>query len=212
MDITWLGHSCFRIKGKAATIVTDPCDETSGYRLNKLAANIVTISHEHPRHCFVEAIEGTPKVLRGPGEYEIAGVFIYGIRTYRDQDKGKTKGKNTVYLMEIDEVKICHLGDLGHILSASQVEEISDADILMVPAGGVSTIDVAGAVEVINLIQPRLVIPMHYKTSASTPPLGPLDTFLKELGGKEVSPVPRITVNKSSLPVDTQVAVLDHKE
>lgn len=211
MEITWLGHSCFRIKSKEATIITDPFDETSGYPLKKLSADIVTVSHAHPRHSFTQGITGNPKLIQGPGEYEITGVFIYGLRCYRDLDKGKTKGANTVYLMEIEGTKLCHLGDLGHTLSAAQVEEVSDPDVLLVPVGGPPTIDAAGAAEVINLIQPKIVIPMHYKTDVSKPELDPLDKFLKEMGIKEANPIPKLTVNESMLPIETQVVVLDYK-
>ncbi|MFA4835669.1 MAG: MBL fold metallo-hydrolase [Dehalococcoidia bacterium] len=212
MEITWLGHSCFRIKGKEAVIVTDPFDKTSGYNLGKITADIVTISHDHPQHSFASGVGGDPKVLSGPGEYEIAGVFIYGTRTFHDNTKGQARGKNVIYLMEIDDVKVCHLGDLGHALSAAQVEEISDTDVLMVPVGGVSTIDAAGAAEIINALQPKIVIPMHYKTAAVTMELDPLDKFLKEMGRKEVAPLPKLSVNKSALPIDTQIVVLDYKQ
>ncbi len=211
MEITWLGHSCFRLRGKGATVVTDPFDKTSGYHLGKITADIVTVSHDHPQHSFVSGIGDEPKVLRGPGEYEIAGVFIYGIKTFHDSDKGQTRGKNTAYLMEIDDIKVCHLGDLGHVLSVGQIEELSDAEVLLIPVGGVSTIGASAAAEIVNLIDPKLVIPMHYKTEAVKMELEPLDKFLKEMGIKELSPLPKLTVNKSGLPIDTQVVVLDYK-
>ena len=212
MDITWLGHSCFKLKGKGATVITDPFDKNSGYHLGKITADIVTVSHPHPQHSFADGIGGDPKVLRGPGEYEIAGVFIYGTRTFHDGEKGQTRGKNTVYLIEIDDIKICHLGDLGHVLSAAQAEEVSDAEVLLIPVGGVSTIDAPAAAEIVNLVDPKLVIPMHYKTDVTSMELEPLDNFLKEMGIKEVSSLPKLTINKASLPIDTQVAVLDFKQ
>ena len=211
MEITWLGHSCFRLRGKGATVVTDPFDKTSGYHLGKITADIVTVSHDHPQHSFVSGIGDDPKVLRGPGEYEIAGVFIYGIKTFHDSNKGQTRGKNTAYLMEIDDIKVCHLGDLGHVLSVGQIEELSDAEVLLIPVGGVSTIGASAAAEIVNLIDPKLVIPMHYKTEAARMELEPLGKFLKEMGIKELSPLPKLTVNKSGLPIDTQVVVLDYK-
>lgn len=188
-------------------MVTDPFDKTCGYHLGKITADIVTISHEHPQHNFVSGIGGDPKVLRGPGEYEIAGVFIYGIRTSHNREKGE----NTIYLMAIDDLKVCHMGNLGHVLSASLIEEISDTDILLVPVGGRLTIDASTAAEVINLIQPRIVIPMHYKTSVDTMQLDSLDKFLKEVGIKEVSPLPKLTINKAALPIETEVRVLDFR-
>ena len=211
MDITWLGHSCFRLKGKTTTVVTDPFDDTAGYHLGKITADIVTTSYDHPRHSSTSGIGGDPKVLRGPGEYEIGGVFIYGIRTFRDTEKGRTRGKNTVYLITIDDIKICHLGDLGHVLSAALVEEISDTDILLLPVGGKTIIDASAAAEIMNLVQPRIVIPMHYKTSATTIQLDTLDTFLKEVGVKEGSPLPKLTINKAALPIETEVMVLDFR-
>ncbi len=212
MEITWLGHSCFKLRGKQASILTDPFDNTIGYNLGKITADIVTVSHDHPQHSFASGVGGDPKVLRGPGEYEIAGIFIYGTTTFHDSNKGQTRGKNTVYLMEIDDIKVCHLGDLGHALSAAQIEEISDTDVLLIPVGGVSTIDAAGAVEMINVVQPKIVIPMHYKTAVTKLELDTLDKFLKEMGIKEASPLPKLTVNKSVLPLETQVVVLDYKQ
>lgn len=211
MEIRWLGHSCFRLKGKDVTIVTDPFDETAGYATKLLKADIVTVSHEHPHHSAIGNIKGEPKVLCGPGEYEIKGVFIYGIRTFRGSVQGRTKGKNTAYLIEIDGAKVCHLGDLGHALSAAQAEEVSDTDVLLIPIGGVSTIDGSTAAEVVNVIGPRIVIPMHYKTESTGIQLEPLDKFLKEMGVKEVSPSPKLNVNKSGLPEETQVVVLEHQ-
>lgn len=192
-------------------MVTDPFDKTSGYHLGKITADIVTISHEHPQHSNACGIGGNPKVLRGPGEYEIAGVFTYGIPSFHDREKGLKLGKNTIYLMAIDDIKVCHLGDLGHMLSASLAEEISDTDVLLVPVGGRSTIDASAAAEIINLLQPRIAIPMHYKTSAGTMQLDSLDKFLKETGFKDVSPLPKLTINKATLPVETEVRVLDFK-
>ncbi len=209
MEISWLGHSCFRLKGRDATIITDPFDESGGYAVKPLKADIVTVSHEHPRHSAVDNVEGDYKVLRGPGEYETKGVFIYGIRTFHDNDQGKTKGKNTAYLMELDDVKVCHLGALGHVLSAAQVEDMSDTDVLLIPVGGVSTIDGSTAAEVVNIIGPRIVIPMHYKTETTEIQLDSLDKFLKEMGVKEFSPVPKLNVNKSALPDETQVVILE---
>ncbi len=211
MEITWLGHSCFSIKGKEATLVTDPFDETLGYPLRNPTADIVTISHNHPHHSFVAAVEGQPKVISGPGEYEIAEVFIYGIRTWHDAEGGKIQGQNTVYLIEIDELRICHLGDLGHVPTAEQAEEISGSDVLLIPVGGGQTIDASTATEIVSLLQPKLVIPMHFKTEAVQIELDPVDRFLKELGAKGIAPEPKLAVTKSSLPEETKVVLLDYR-
>jgi len=211
MEIVWLGHSCFRIRGKEATIVTDPFDKTLGYPMRKPTANIITVSHSHPQHNFVAGVAGNPRVVSRPGEYDIANVFINGIATFHDKDKGAQRGKNTVFFMEIDEVKVCHLGDLGHVPTTEQVEQMSGTDILMVPVGGGSTIDAAAAAETIGLLEPRLVIPMHYKTEVVKMELDPLDRFLKQMGVKEVETQPKLNVTKSNLPPETRVLVLDYR-
>jgi L-ascorbate metabolism protein UlaG (beta-lactamase superfamily) len=211
MEIVWLGHSCFRIRGKEATIVTDPFDKTLGYPLRKPNASIVTVSHNHPQHSFVDGVAGTPRVVSRPGEYDIANVFIYGIATFHDNEKGAIRGKNTVFFMEIDEVKVCHLGDLGHVPTTEQIEQMSGVDILMVPVGGVSTINAAAAAETIGLLEPKLVIPMHYKTEVVKMELEPLEHFIKIMGLKEVVSQPKLNVTKSSLPPETKVLVLDYR-
>lgn len=210
MEITWLGHSCFRLKGKEAILITDPYDGTIGYSLGKPKANIVTSSHPHPGHSFVAGVGGEPRVVRGPGEYEIASVFIQGISTFHDNERGKQRGKNTVYLIEMDEVIICHLGDLGHVLSSEQVEEMSGVEVLLVPVGGLSTIAASAAAELVRLLQPRIVIPMHFKTEVVPFKLEPVENFLKEIGLKQVSPQLRLVVTKTSLPGEMQVVVLDY--
>ncbi|MFC1985290.1 MBL fold metallo-hydrolase, partial [Chloroflexota bacterium] len=166
MEINWLGHSCFRIKGNRATIITDPYSPDLGYSLGKPTARIVTVSHQHPGHSYIEGVDGDPKLVRGPGEYEISDVLIIGTATFHDEEKGGKMGKNTVYLIEIDDISVCHLGDLGHVLTPAQVEEIDNVDVLLLPVGGVSTIDAPMAAEVVRQLEPKAVIPMHYKTEA----------------------------------------------
>ena len=209
MDISWLGHSCFRIRGAQATIITDPYSPDLGYSLGQPTAHIVTVSHQHPGHSYVQGISGQPKVVRGPGEYEISGVLIIGIASFHDSEGGKNRGKNTVYLMEIDEITICHLGDLGHLLSTEQLEEIDNVDILLLPVGGVSTIDATIAAKVVRQLEPKIVIPMHYGTEASRQELEPAERFLKEMGAGEVTPRPKLVVTKSNLPFSTQIILLN---
>ena len=212
IDITWLGHSCFIIKGKDATILTDPYDETIGYSLGKPAANIVTSSHPHPGHSFTSGVDGVSKVVHGPGEYEICGVFITGISTYHDAEGGAVRGKNTAYLIEMDEVILCHLGDLGHPLSPGQVEEMSGVEVLLVPVGGVSTINAATAAETVRQLEPRIVIPMHFHTKALRFNLDPVDSFFKEMGIKaDLAAQPRLSITKTSLPEETRVVLLDYR-
>jgi len=210
MDISWLGHSCFRIKGSHAIVITDPYSPSLGYSLGKPTARIVTVSHQHEGHSYVQGIGGEPKLITRPGEYEISGVLIIGIMTFHDAARGGKSGKNTVYLMEIDDIVVCHLGDLGHVLTIGQVEEMGNVDVLLLPVGGVSTINAPMAAEVVRQLEPKVVVPMHYKTSALRWELEPVERFLKEIGVKQVEPQPKLSLTKSSLPVSTQVFLLDY--
>ncbi len=210
MDISWLGHSCFRIRGVHATVITDPYSPDLGYSLGKPTARIVTVSHQHPGHSYVQGIGGEPKLVAGPGEYEISGVLIIGMATFHDGEEGKKRGKNTAYLMEVDEVSVCHLGDLGHVLTTEQVAEIGNVDVLLLPVGGVSTINAPMAAEVVRELEPKAVVPMHYKTEALNRELEPVGRFLKEMGVKEVSSTPKLSFTKANLPISTQVFLLDY--
>ena len=212
MEIVWYGHACFRLRGKDITIITDPYGEGYGYSPPRIRADIVTISHENRDHNYAEAIQGDPKVIRGPGEYEIGGVFITGIVTYHDAEEGGKRGKNTVYLFDWEDLAICHLGDLGHIPTQTDMERLGDIDILLIPVGGVYTIDAAQASEVISLLEPKIVIPMHYRAKALTgSELAPISRFLKEMGLREAAPQPSLRVVSGTLPAETQVIVLQHK-
>ena len=191
-------------------IITDPFPPDLGYSFDKPAARIVTVSHQHPSHSYVQAIGGDPRCVTGPGEYEISGVLIIGIPTFHDGERGAKRGKNTVYLMEVDGVSVCHLGDLGHALTAEQVEEIDNVDVLLLPVGGVSTINAPMAAEVIRQLEPKAVIPMHYKTEALNRGLEPVEKFLEEMGIKQIDSQPKLSLSKSNLPVSTQVFVLDY--
>jgi len=203
-----LGLSCFRIRGSQAVIITDPFPPGLGYTLGKQTADIVTVSHQHPSHSYDQGINSEHRLVKGPGEYEISGVLILGISTYHDSVKGQTRGKNTIYLMEIDGVNVLHLGDLGHALNDQQAEEIGNVDVLLLPVGGVNTINAAMAAEVIRKLEPKMVVPMHYKTEKGSPDLEPVENFLKEMGKTLVEPRPKLTVSRNSLPLTTEVVVL----
>lgn len=210
MDITWLGHSCFRIKGKEVTVITDPCHPSLGYSLSRLQANIVTVSHSHPGHSYTQAVTGEFKVIKGPGEYELKETFITGIATWHDADHGQKLGKNTVYLLELDSITLCHLGDLGHLPDSELIEDMGDIDVLFLPVGGISTIGGSTAAEIVRRLTPKVAIPMHYKTPALKKELEPVDKFLKEAGVKEKVSQPKLSVSRSNLPTSTQVIVLDY--
>jgi L-ascorbate metabolism protein UlaG (beta-lactamase superfamily) len=213
MEITWLGHSCFRLRGKEVTIVVDPCDKSTGYSIGRPTGDIVTVSHDHAGHNNVGAVPGTPRVIQGPGEFEIAGVLITGIQTFHDGQKGGKLGKNTAYVFELDDVRVCHLGDLGHVPTADQVEELGGVDVLLAPVGGGNTIGATAAAETVSLLEPKLVIPMHYKTPAAKAQLDPLDRFLKEMAspGAAKETQPKVSVTKSTLPSETKVQVLEYR-
>lgn len=211
MDITWLGHACFRIRGREAALVTDPCPPTSGYSIGKPTADIVTISHDHDNHNFKKAVAGKPVVLDRAGEYEIKGAFVTGVTTYHDDERGARHGPNLAFVVEMEGIRVCHLGDIGHTPTPEQVEELSGVGVLLVPVGGNTTIDEATAAEVVNILEPSLVIPMHYATPAAKDKLATADRFLKEMGAKEIEPQPKLSVSRGSLPSETQVVLLDYR-
>ena len=213
MEINWLGHACFRLKGKDVVLITDPYDKPVGYNLGRPQANIVTMSHDHHDHNNAAAIAGNPKLVKGPGEYEIKNVFIKGITTFHDAEDGKARGRNTAYTISIDDVTVCHLGDLGHVLTQGQAEELDGVDVLLVPVGGTYTINAAQAAEVVSILEPKIVIPMHFQTEVLTlgKTLDSVEKFLKEMGQPGVEVQPKLVVTRGSLPDETQVVVLDYK-
>lgn len=208
-EIKWLGHACFRIRAREATILTDPVPRSLGYRVDKQRADIVTLSHDHPGHTALEIINGDYKVVRGPGEYEMNEVFITGIRTYHDDKQGEEHGRNTVYLIEVENLTICHLGDLGHRLTEEQVEALTSVDILILPVGGGTVLDAAQAAELVGQVEPKMAIPMQYQTPFGDKDREGVERFLKELAVPEVSPVDKITVRPSDLRDSTEVVVLE---
>lgn len=206
MEITYLGHSCFRLKGRDATLITDPHGA-----LGPLAAEVVTISHDHPDHANADAVRGARRVVRHPGEYEVSGVHIKGVRADHDDQHGRVRGRSIAYSILMDEVGLCHLGDLGHTLTASQVEELGAVQVLFVPVGGGTTLSLSAATEVIGLLAPRIVVPMHYHVDGqdNRQDLQPLEPFLRQMGVREVTPQPRLTITATSFPAEMQVVVLE---
>ncbi len=213
MEIVWYGHSCFRmIERGMAAVVTDPYDETIGYGPLKLKADIVTVSHAAPGHNNVDAVKGDRRVIAGPGEFEIGGVFVTGIATDGDRKKKAAEPKrNTLYLFDFDGLTVCHLGDLDHVPSQAQIEALGAVDVALVPVGGGGGLNAAQAAEVVSLLEPSVVIPMHYKTDAVTLKLDPVAKFLKEMGLGAIKPEPSLKLSKSSLPDETRVVLLDYK-
>lgn len=213
MEITWYGHSCFRITERGQTaVVCDPYDSQNvGYQPLKLKADIVTVSHESPNHSNVKAVKGDPYVINGPGEYEIGGVFITGLRT--DQHKKPENGQtvNTLYLIDFGGINIVHLGDMVQVPSQTEVESLGPVHIALVPVGDAGSLNAAKASEVISLFEPNIVIPMHYQTPGTTLNLDPISKFLKEMGLSTVETMPSLKVaSVAALPEETQVIILDY--
>jgi L-ascorbate metabolism protein UlaG (beta-lactamase superfamily) len=211
MDVTWLGHGCFRLRGRNAAVVTDPYPPTIGLKLSRMDADLVTISHEHENHNYTQVVRDGAYEIHGPGEYEVAGVSVIGVPTYHDAEKGTKHGRNTVYLIEIDDVRVCHLGDLGHKLEDAEAEAVASPDVLLVPVGGLTAMNAAQAAEVVRQLEPRYVVPMHYAIPGLKLQLDPIDRFLKEMGVTAAEAQPKLAVQKSSGEYDTKVVVLEPK-
>ena len=208
-EIKWFGHACFRLRSREATIITDPVPRSLGYKVDKQRADIVTLSHNDPGHTATEFISGDFQVVSGPGEYEMNEIFITGIRTFHDRKRGEERGRNTAYIIETENITICHLGDLGHSLSADQVEALTSVDILIVPIGGGPVLDAEAAAEVVGQIEPKIVIPMQYRNALGDHDRADLARFLKEMAAPEVTPVDKLTVRQSDLREMTEVVVLE---
>lgn len=213
VEITWLGHSCFRLRDRAATVVTDPYGKDIGLILPRVRADIVTVSHDADDHNYVKGVKGEFRVLAGPGEYEVSSVFVTGLELRGGKKKEVAVGpRNTVFLFEFDDLTVCHLGDLNIVPTQAQVEEALGAvDVLLIPVGGEETLNASQASEVVSLLEPHIVIPMHYKVPEVTLNLDPVGKFLKEMGLDKVAPQESLKVSRSGLPDETQIVLLELK-
>jgi L-ascorbate metabolism protein UlaG (beta-lactamase superfamily) len=206
-EFRWFGHNCIRIRAREATLLFDPVGRGAGFTLPKQNADIVALSNDDPANANLDAVKPDFKVVQGPGEYEIHEVFITGIRTYRTELDAADRTHNTAYLFEIEGLRVCHLGDLGHVLSTEQAEALSDVDVLIVPAGG-APISAAKAVEVVGQLEPKAVIPVRYATADGDKKLGGLDAFCKELGVAVPTPEDKLTLRPSDLSETMRVVAL----
>jgi len=216
MDITYSGHSSFKIKASAGTVVTDPFDPYIGFSMSTASADVVTVSHDHKDHNAVAQVKGTarrtkPFIIDKPGEYEVAGISVFGVPTFHDTNQGVERGSNIVFTIVMDTIKVCHLGDLGHELTQEQISEIGAIDVLLIPVGGNVTIDPQRAVKTIHMLEPSYVVAMHYKTpehdASVFGDMATLDDFLKAYGS-EAKPVAKLTVETGRLPEETELVVL----
>lgn len=211
MDLTWLGHACFRMRGREGIVLTDPPDPRSGNAIPKTEAHLVTISHDDPGHSSLKSVGGEPVVLSGPGEYEVREILVTGVGTWHDEEKGARRGPNTVFTIRLDELSICHLGDLGHSLAPEALERIGDVDIVLVPIGGAETnLAAATAAEVVHQLDPKVVVPMSYDPDDHKKD-SPYERLLHELGVKDLTPVPKLSVTRGALPENVQVVALDSR-
>jgi L-ascorbate metabolism protein UlaG (beta-lactamase superfamily) len=206
-EFRWYGHNCFRIRGKDAVVLTDPVGRSTGYKLEKQTADLVTLSSEQPDHANLAAVKPDFATIDGPGEYEIHDVFVTGIRTHQDDANGAVRGHNTSYLIEMEGMVICHLGDLGHALSEEQADAMTHADILLVPAGG-KLLDPARAADVVSQLEPKVVIPMQYATAQGDKDLGGIEAFCRNLGVSVPEPEEKLTVKASDLGDTMRLVVL----
>lgn len=212
--ITWAGQSCFQIsvsnaKDHSADIVIDPFDEKIGLKMPNFNADILLISHDHPGHNDVKAVKGSPFLIEGPGEYEVKGIFVQGIPSFHDDNEGKERGTNTIYIIEVEGMRFCHLGDLGQKqLTDEQLEKIGTVDVLMIPIGGTYTISSAEAPKVVGQIDPKIVIPMHFGLPKLKDDLEDVSKFLKAMGRNAIEPVDKLTVKMATLPKEGQTDII----
>lgn len=210
-DIQYLGHAAFRLRGREGIVVTDPYDRSTGRDIGRLNAHIVTTSHAHPGHNHIAAVRPTREhvfVASGPGEYEIGGVLLTGVRTFHDKQRGALHGTNTVFVIHLDDIAFCHLGDLGHELSAQHIEDIGNIDVLFVPISGDSSITLPEIVGIIAQLEPRIVIPMHFDPADKAGGPGALERFLTEMGRGAAEPVDRLTVTPTTLGTGSETRVV----
>ena len=208
MEISWLGDACFLLKGTTLAVVTDPIDDTQGYRSDLPPANVFTLSHLPHRDERFDQFRADRRVLRGPGEYEVSGVFLTGIKTLRVAGDGAAKGSNTIYRFKPDGVQVCHLGALGHIPTSDHVSAIGDVDLLFIPLEG-ETLTPAAAAETVGLLEPRVIVPMPLQKGSAGETKDVIAVFLQELGLPAVDPVPHCTVTTATLRDEPQVVLLE---
>ena len=213
MEINWHGLSCFRLTERGmATVVTDPYDHNvAGFEPIKLRGEIVTVSHDAPGHNFVSTVKGRNRVITGPGEFEIGGVFITGVQTNRRTKSSPEELRNTLYVFDYDGITIAHLGDIQKVPNQTEVENLGGVNVALVPVGGGGSLNAAKAAEIVSLLEPGIVIPMHYQLPESNLDLSPISRFLKEMGVGEIEPVPSLKVTRTSVPAESRVVVLEHK-
>lgn len=211
MYITWIGHSCFKIQDKTGTdgitVTTDPFDKKIGIKPPNYESDIVLVSHDHYDHNNTGALRGKPFVIDTAGEYDVKGVLVHGVESFHDDKGGKERGSNIIYRIEIDDISVSHLGDLCHVLDNKQLDLLVGTDILLIPVGGKYTLDAKKAVEVVSQVEPRIVIPMHYKTPGLKIDIDGVEKFVKEMGIKPTEE-DKLKISKKDLPQEDMELVI----
>lgn len=207
MDITWIGHSCFRLHDADMVVVTDPYPTSIGLRVDNRPASVVTVSNLHPNHSNSEGIEGDPKVFAAPGEFEYNGVTVRGVMTPLAEGQPQEE-RNVAYTIEIGGINVCHLGDISVPLNTRLIDELKPVDVILVPTGGNCTLDVDQVYQTLQDLDARVVIPMHYKTPGVNVEIDPIDNFVRRMGLDEVQPQPRLVVTTANLGTDMRVVVM----
>ena len=207
MDITWLGHACFRLRSDDVVVLTDPFPLSLGLRPDIRPATVVTVSNSHPNHSNSGEVVGGPRVFAAPGEYEYRGISVRGVMTSQSAETPREQ-RSVAYTMEIDRVNICHLGDISAPLSPGQIDELSPVDVLLVPTGGGCTLEIDQVLQTLQDLDPKIVIPMHYNVPGVGVPLQDVEVFLRRMGLSEVQAQPRLVVTSSNLPEDMRVVML----
>jgi L-ascorbate metabolism protein UlaG (beta-lactamase superfamily) len=214
VTIKWFGHSCFLISlDDKVKIVTDPFDNSVGYPMPDVSADICVVSHDHFDHNCVSVVKGNPEVVKGGGTKKVRDVNFCGVGAFHDEKKGSLRGEDTIFVWELGGIKFAHVGDLGTELSPAQIKEMGSVDVLFVPTGGYYTIDAATADKVVSSLNPRVVIPMHYKTPVmgSNFPIAGVDEFIKGKNNVVKGGKNSVTFNKETLPQKTTIYVLEYK-
>ncbi len=210
MDITWIGHSCFRLRADDQVVMTDPFSASLGLRPDARPATVVTVSNRHPNHSNWSEVAGSPRVFDAPGEYEYFGVAVRGVMTGLPPDT-PIEHRSVAYSIEIDRINICHLGDISVALTPKQVDELAPVDVLLLPTGGGCTLELDQALQAMQDLDPKIVIPMHHRIEGVNLPIQGVDVFLRSMGLDEVQPQPRLVVTAANLPADRRVVLLSHQ-
>ena len=208
MDVTWLGHACFRLRGASATILTDPFPVSMGGTVIDVESepDIVTVSNDQPNHSHLRALESGFRLMDGPGEYGVSGVYVRGFMTPAAPKPDELPPpRNTAYLFEFEDLRVCHLGDLSALLPSAMVDELSPMDVLFLPVGEGSRLELEQSISLIRQLEARIVIPMHFRDQDATAESGGLDPFLREMGLRDVEVQTRLSVTATNLPAETRI-------